>query len=632
MIEAKRAPVRPRVVSVGGCAATTSNHPLLLEDEIRSFVEAGAHGKIMVAGLPGSGKTTALAHLAALLPPDCRVSLLDEPKPEQLAETPDCLIVATVSMVPDRQLHLLLRDDYLAMYVLASWNRDDVIEYLLAVHRPRCAAVMARVHGDHLLLGGLPALMRIALDRLASDDSLPDVRRALHRHLEEHLTDTDLLERARSACLNRVVTPGVPLADAVIGLARPGFADGLIQMLRHKAMQMLLASERIAADLHGEADCDYLAKRLPRELVEAAGRLVGEDERALEHLHALLAGPSWSHAMAASILHAAGQSVHLRERCPRQLAGAYLDGVSWPRVNLEGANLFEASLTGADLSSAELMHTALNKSNLGQARLSGACLDGAVAAEADLHDADLRHVRAEGAKFVAANLRGADFASAHLPRVTFADSDLTGAVFRGANLVNAIFARAVLTAADFSEANLTGAVLSGLRLGEAHWEGARFAHALLEACDLEYLTFAAPDFEEAELRGALLTGSTMFGGNFRGACLREAGLADIEWEGADLRGADLRGASFHMGSTRSGLVGSTIPCEGSKTGFYTDDYDEQTYKAPEEIRKANLCGADLRGAVLDGVDFYLVDLRGARYDAEQETHLRRCGAILETRV
>ena len=138
--------------------------------------------------------------------------------------------------------------------------------------------------------------------------------------------------------------------------------------------------------------------------------------------------------------------------------------------------------------------------------------------------------------------------------------------------------------------------------------------------------------ERAYLKGALLTGTTMAGANFEHACLCEAGLADVEWEGVSLRGADLRGASFHMGSCRSGLVGSPIPCEGSRTGFYTDELDEQTYKAPEEIRKANLCGADLRGALLDGVDFYLVDLRGARYDPDQEEQLRRSGAILEARV
>jgi uncharacterized protein YjbI with pentapeptide repeats len=48
--------------------------------------------------------------------------------------------------------------------------------------------------------------------------------------------------------------------------------------------------------------------------------------------------------------------------------------------------------------------------------------------------------------------------------------------------------------------------------------------------------------------------------------------------------------------------------------------------------KANLCGADLRGALIDGVDFYLVDLRGARFDPEQELHFRRCRAILEART
>jgi uncharacterized protein YjbI with pentapeptide repeats len=164
------------------------------------------------------------------------------------------------------------------------------------------------------------------------------------------------------------------------------------------------------------------------------------------------------------------------------------------------------------------------------------------------------------------------------------------------------------------------------------WTGARFTRANLGGCDLEGLTLPAADFEGAWLRGALLTGTSMPSANFSFADLRETGLADVDWEGADLNGADLRDCSFHLGSTRSGLVGSPIACEGSRTGFYTDDYDEQTFKAPEEIRKANLCGADLRGANLEGVDFYLVDLRGARYEAEQERHLRRCGAILGARV
>ena len=88
------------------------------------------------------------------------------------------------------------------------------------------------------------------------------------------------------------------------------------------------------------------------------------------------------------------------------------------------------------------------------------------------------------------------------------------------------------------------------------------------------------------------------------------------------------GASFHLGSTRSGLVGSVIPCEGSKFGFYTDEREEQNYRRPEEIRKANLCRADLRGARIDGVDFYLVDVRGAKYTRRQGKYMKRCGAIM----
>lgn len=620
MIEGKQAPVRPRVLLFPG---TT---PLLLEEEIRTFVESRAHGNIAILGPTGSGKTTALEHLAATLPNRDSIVFLDRPTRNQLVETPSCLTIYT-------GFRPLTASSHLAVYELASWSQDDLIEYLLSVHRPRCASVLSRVRSeDHLLLGGWPELWRIVLDQLACDDSIPDVRRALHRHVEQLLSDTDLLERARSACLNVAVTPELSLTDAVVAIARPGFADRLVRLLHYPAVQRMLASERIAADLYSQADCDYLAKRLPRDLVEAAGRLLAADDRAVVRLHVLLAGPSWSHAMAVSLLHAAGESALLKGNCPSQLAGAYLSNVRWNGVQLMQSDLRETELIEADLRSANLEGANASKANLCQARLLGACLHQLHADEADLRGAVLTRVCGEGAKFVAAKLEQAVFRRSQLPKAGSVESSLTAAVFSDAVLRDADFTRAILKDADFSGADLTRAVLSGLCLRNAHWEGVRFAEAQMEGCDLEYMTLPAADFEGANLQGALLTGSTMFGANFRGACLREAGLADIEWEGADLRDADLRGASFHMGSTRSGLVGSTIPCEGSKTGFYTDDYDEQSYKAPEEIRKANLCGADLRGAILDGVDFYLVDLRGALYDDKDADHLRRCGAILEARV
>ncbi len=138
------------------------------------------------------------------------------------------------------------------------------------------------------------------------------------------------------------------------------------------------------------------------------------------------------------------------------------------------------------------------------------------------------------------------------------------------------------------------------------------------------------NFERANLAGCLLTGSRIRGGQFRKANLSRAGLAEIEWDDADLRDANFSQASFHMGSARSGLVGSTIPCEGSRTGFYTDEFNEQLYKSPEEIRKACLCGANLLGAKVSKTDFYLVDLRRAIYSKAQARHFSKSGAILRS--
>ncbi len=63
-----------------------------------------------------------------------------------------------------------------------------------------------------------------------------------------------------------------------------------------------------------------------------------------------------------------------------------------------------------------------------------------------------------------------------------------------------------------------------------------------------------------------------------------------------------------------------------------DDYSDQHFQPPETIRKASLFGCDLRGAKIEGVDFYLVDLRKAKYDPEQRDQLIATGAILDEDV
>ena len=69
-----RAAVRPRVIS------PETGEAIRLEDEIGPMIEEGRGGLVVILGGPGSGKTTALRHLDAILPPWARgrVRLLEE--------------------------------------------------------------------------------------------------------------------------------------------------------------------------------------------------------------------------------------------------------------------------------------------------------------------------------------------------------------------------------------------------------------------------------------------------------------------------------------------------------------------------------------------------------------------------
>jgi uncharacterized protein YjbI with pentapeptide repeats len=620
MISPIRAPVRPRVLSpVTGIA-------LLLEEEIRQLQEAGCYGGVQLVGPVGSGKTTALHHLAAVFRGEPGLVLMDEPESlHQVWALQDNLVVYASAKKPPAA--------NLQTYQLAPWGRDELIEYLLGYGKTLCASVVARLPPEDCdMFGGRPDVWQAVLTTLARDAAIPNAVAALHCYVEAQLPDTDLLERARSACLNLLTADNSsdPAWEKQAG--KPGFPESLTRLLRHREIQLLLATERVVEDVRGEADCDFLALRLPRALVRAAAEDLADDPRALDHLKKLLAGPVWSHAMAASLLHAVDRCWVPMITSTPNLAGAYLDEARWQGVQLAQANLKLADLSNADLRGANLDGVVALKTDLSAARLSGASMKGIQLGNGQLPFADLTAVRAEDGLFECANLEGAALEDAWLKGASFWKANLRKADFRGAMLARATFDGAEIEDADFSGANLEAASLIGQRLRTATFVGARFARAELVDCDLEYMNLPGANFEGADLGEALLTGSSIVEGCFTKACLRRAKLADINWEGACLRDADLREATFHMGSSRSGLVNSPIACEGSRTGFYTDDYEEQFFKAPEEIRKANLCGADLRGARLDNVDFYLVDLRGALYDAEQEKHLRSCRAILETRV
>src|SRR5262249_19610621 len=113
MLEPRRAPVRPRVTS------PASGETLLLEDEILSVLDPGATGIVWLSGGPGSGKSTALAHLAAVLAHSDRVDLHDDDWsiPGQRGKL--SIGGGIAGTAPKGAI----------VYDLAQWDNDEIIEY-----------------------------------------------------------------------------------------------------------------------------------------------------------------------------------------------------------------------------------------------------------------------------------------------------------------------------------------------------------------------------------------------------------------------------------------------------------------------------------------------------------------------
>ncbi len=625
-----RAAVRPRVIS------PRTGETIRLEDEIGPMIEEGRGGLVTIVGGPGSGKTTALRHLAAVLPPWSRgrVRLLEDLDFTAMASAgPDALVILALdssevakpgyeNMISGCPPHELAALDHLlssrkpCLYRLAPWDQDDAIEYLLATDRDACASVMGRLKrsGGLDLLDGIPELVATVLDRMARDESIADVRTALRDELAGRIEATSLQRvHVEDLCVDAFRNTANGELPAAIARLAGGDPAGvhLARLIRHRPATVLLAADRIAVLIERGCVTPALTHRFPRELVREVARQIAASETAITHLGRWIGDDAPDiHPLAASLLHAVTPGWRPDPECrPRLLEGAYLDGAIWP-----GVRLGEVDLRGADLQEADLREADLHRAHAARACLRRANLRGAV----------VRHWSAEGA-----DLGWADLSRARGSHARFRDADLSGARLVEAHLWTADLTGARIEGADFTGAVLEDACLRGLPLRLARFDRARLGGADLRECDMEDMELREIDLHDADLRGAVLTGSRLPAANLRGARLCDAKLAGIDWPGACLRGADLRGVNFHLGTTRSGLVGSPIAGEGSRTGFYTHDDLDRHIRPAEEIRKANLRGADLRGALIGKVDFYLVDLRGARYTPRQAAHLRRCRAILD---
>jgi uncharacterized protein YjbI with pentapeptide repeats len=597
--------VRPRVRSSGAEGGGT----WLLEDAISERLERGETGVVWICGPAGSGKRSALAYLRARFAGDARVRvdhdtfiLVDAVAAEH--EPPTLRVRASLRAA--RGMDAL---------ELAGWSTDEQIEYLLARHPACCASVMQRLAtpNPNLDLGRSPFIWAAVLEQLALDEGLPDEFEALRAALARAFGTPKLLGKARLAALEQLKADGARKGDELETEQRALFAP----WLRHTPVLQLLAAEAIVLLLEKRHTIEVPVARVDAELLRVIRPLLLRSTEAREQARRMLeSGDTPQQALAASLVHLEGPGAfrtawaefRSRGAVPARLSGARLEGAGAGELDLSGMEglgivLAGASLDGSDLSESVLRGAYFTHASLRGVRLGGADLRGADLRHADLERVDAHEANLEGARLDQATLRTADLHGARLERCS-----LHGACFEGADL--------------------SGAHLAGLDLRRARLATTRFPAAGLARANLEGQAIEAPDFSRADLEGALLSATKFPAAIFQSANLRNAGLAWIEWEGANLFGADLAGASFHLGSSRSGLVFNAPAGWGTRTGFYSDEYKEQGFKAPEEIRKANLRGADLRKANVFETDFYLVDLRDALYTPDQEKHLRGCGAIL----
>jgi uncharacterized protein YjbI with pentapeptide repeats len=617
------ASVRPRVSRRGVFQRR------LLEDVVVEYAEENPRGLLLIEGTAGGGKSTAISHLAAAFADDAHFQFFDEPTSEELAlRQPDRFVVATFPTARVQDLKLEL------------WSLDEIVEYILARYPTMCGSVIDRLGITARRRPWIPQLAAIVLDRFAANQQACDPAQELHLHVQERLGNEHQQSAVGRYCFAMITGNNDTLENARAELNSIGCPEDVRALLRHQLVQIPFAASAIINSIFAGSTTE-LNSRLPAELVEQAGKMWREGGDAATPLQAILNSQGTdAEPMAASILYAIDRnwrpskrkSFLLMKPSSWRLLGGYFRAAAWSKIQLVKADLSQADFTKADLERADLYEADLHEARFDCANLRQANLNNVDATEASFTNAILSLVTLVNSDLSFADLTDADLTSASLIAARLDGADLTRTRLVGADLTRVRFFRAVLTETDLTGAVLCGSYLPAVDLRTARLDGANLENVDLSRSILEDVHFPKAMLKGANLHGAHLTGSKLPMADLRGANLAGAYLAEINWPGADLRDANLSGATFHMGSSRSGLVGSPIACEGSKTGFYTDDFEDRHFKRPEEIRKANLHRADLRGANLSNLDLYLVDLREAKLDQYQREHAQQCGAILKDAV
>ena len=681
MIESKISPVAPRFFSL--CTGAV----LPLADEIERLIDRGERISVQIEG---EGKSSALSHLAFVHAEHVvNGTLRLEDKTLPLDDVDPIVTVRTAhESQSDVRLRLAPwgRDDFIEY--LLSQHPQQCASVMARLSEQQFAFAFGSSTVWKLILdrmAGNPDLVSV------EDVVVDELHLRLNDEaLANAVADRLILPASRNE-VGEFGHDGVSVMDDMSLILRQSH-QSVRQFLSHEDVRIAFAMRRFidrlaAGDL---TEARYLLSRSIRlgRLKGLAQRLRSREEiqaklnklfRTLDS-RVVKTGAMSNCATLLSLCDRSWRPSWPPSGPPLSLFRGYFQGVSWPGVVLVQADLRQASFVDADLSGSRLGDSRISLTDFAFADLRQADFRpsevlglGRDTSSEDVQAPALEELKKtsslsgrrkkENAKKKSKPQRSKekrqrlkqarrakskemkDLKAIQVhARTNFANSDLSEANMSGCRFQAASFTDAMMQGivaenaefdkVDFSRADLTGAVLSRSGLADVVFadttmDGSKFTNVYGEELILDNIQAESVDFSGALLMRSNWTGSRLSKCVFENTFLTGARLADIDWEDCDLRRAKLVGCTFHLGTTRSGIVGSPYPSHGTRTGFYTDEYEEQYFKSPDEVSVASLRGADLRGAIIRGVDFYLVDLRGAKYDDSQREQLISTGAILD---
>ena len=607
-----------RTMAVEPRARSADGELLPVADLVARYIDSDCKAIRIV----GEGKSTTIEHLRGCFAELPGIRFLDDGQPIDQLKDWELLVYTSPTFVSGS---IELR--------LAKWTRDDCIEYLMSKSPTRCKSVMSRLmeSKDLWLASGSPRVISRALNLMIEHDDICSMESAIAAHFESYPFKRN---RHRTKVVNKCLEHLLNDVHLGMDLQRyvPGYLDNdLVKFVSVQSVRYVLAAKKLVKILgKGKSPACLGQAWTPKWIEYFAEVLDREDSNsAIEHLESL-ANKVWDSysSNSASVLY----EMDCEWQPSRQTELNY-EHVQLPRLNvrelmLENSLITKASFHGANLPFCSLQNSNITGSDFSHANLLNSKLRLLVAKHADFTLANLQKVDATKSNFSQASLL-----ETKMDEGDFSEANLTNADLRGASLNFSKFTKSVLSGCNLAGASLKGvkfesAEMNGLDFREVDLTDSQFLSCNLSKSSFDGQTLQDIRFYSCKLKAAYFSNSRLNGCDLMRCDLSHSKLGDIVWNDCDLRRADFSDCHFHYGSTRSGLVGSPYPSHGTRTGFYTDDYDDQHYRRVEDIRKASLQGCDLTGANVFNADFYLVDLRNAKYDEKQKKHFQSCGAIL----